>query len=152
LKIFAIDPSTTSCGWASIDDKKFSGCGVITQSGPDSFERCSAIAKDIYYLVSLYTPDKVICEYPHKGGPGMRAKTITILFHLCGMLHAYMDRIDVEIEFVTPMQWKGNQPKEIHHPKLIKRVQRLFKMDISDYSGDTIDALGLGIWEIWDRK
>lgn len=152
MKLFTIDASTTSCGWAVFDGKCMEASGVVTDDDTDPFSRCSAISKTMYYLVSEYGAEKVICEYPHKGGPGMRSKTITILFHFCGMLHAYMNHIDIPVEFIEPSIWKGQVPKEKHHPKLIKRIEKLFGSDATDYSGDTLDAIGIGLWELWDRK
>jgi len=149
-KLFTIDPGTQRCGWAVFDDGVLGETGLITDTG-DKFDRCSSIAKQLYYLVSYHQPDKVLTEYPHKGGAGAKSMHITILFHLCGMIHAYMNHIDVEMEFVEPMQWKGQVPKDKHQPKIIRKVKSKYGIDISEWAEDTIDAVGIGMWEVWER-
>jgi len=147
MKIFSIDPSTVSCGFAVSDGDEMLERGLFTaESTVAPFDRCSSIAKAIFYTASYHQPDRVVCEYPHKSGPGMKTKRITILFHLCGMIHSLMNHIDVPIEFVEPIKWKGNQPKEAHHPKIIRNAKNIYGIDVSKDTGDTIDAIGLVIW------
>ncbi len=70
MKLFAIDPGTQKLGWAMFNERSLEESGLIEDTG-EPFERCSAIARAVYYQVSFLQPDKVICEYPHKGGPGI---------------------------------------------------------------------------------
>lgn len=150
-KLFTIDPGTSATGWALFENNSLIEWGHITEKG-DPFDRCSAISKALYYLVSYHQPDMVVSEYPHKGGPGMRAKSITILFHFCGMLHAYMNHIQVPIRFIEPSVWKGQVSKKIDHPKIIKKIRNTYGTDVSEVSGDTLDALGIGWWWLNERE
>jgi len=150
-KLFAIDPGTSKSGWAFFDDGVLIECGLVTDEG-DPFDRCESIARTLYYLVSSHQPTRVLCEYPHKGGPGMRSKNITILFHFCGMIQAYMNHIQVPVEFIEPAIWKGQVPKDKHQPKIIKKVKQKYDMDASDWKEDVVDAVGIGMWDIWERK
>lgn len=149
-KTFYIDPGTSKCGWAFFNDGVLEASGLITESG-DKFERCSSIAKTLFYLVSLHQPHRVVCEYPHKGGAGAKSMHITILFHLCGMIHGYMDHIDVLVEFVEPSRWKGQVPKDKHQPKIIRKLKAKYGVDGSEYAEDTLDAIGIGLWDVWER-
>ena len=76
----------------------------------------------------------------------MKSKSITILFHFCGMVHSLMNHIAVPIEFVEPIIWKGNQPKSAHHPKVIQKCRNKYGVDITNDTEDTIEAVGLGTW------
>ena len=82
----------------------------------------------------------------------MRAKSITILFHFCGMVHEVMRNLDIPIKFVEPMEWKGQVKKEIHHPKIIKKTFSKYKVDVSKAGEDAIDAIGIGYWWLNERE
>ena len=146
MKILAIDPSTTSCGWATFRDGQIIGKAVIKATGKDPFVRAEYMANALHFVMCSEQPTYIICEYPHKGGPGMKSKSITILFHLCGMIHGIAKFSHLHIEFVEPMNWKGNIPKDIHQKRNIPKIKEKYGIDISGESGDTIDAILLGDW------
>lgn len=145
-KILAIDPGTTKCGYAVMEGDKILERGTVSSEATDNMKRCSVITCQLFYIMEYHKPDKIICEYPHKNGPGMKSKRITILFHLCGMIHGLANHLSFDIEFEEPINWKGNQPKSAHHPKLIRKAEEKYGVNISDDGEDTIDAVGLGMW------
>lgn len=149
--LLAIDPSTTSTGWAMFEDDKLVRKGCIKGSGGTPIERAANVARGIEDKINLYHPTHIISEYPHKGGPGMKSKTITILFHLCGAIHGLAIAYDLDVEFIEPIKWKGNIPKKIHQPRIIKRVKKRYDIDISEENNDVIDAVGIGDWFLFGR-
>lgn len=149
-KLFVVDAGTSKLGWAFFDDGVLTESGLVTDEGRP-FERCESIARTVFYLVSSLQATRVVCEYPHKGGSGWKSGHITILFHLCGMLQFAMNHIAVPIEFILPMEWKGQVPKDKHQPKIIKKAMTKYGMDIEGYVEDTIDAIGIGLWDVWER-
>lgn len=150
-RLLCIDPGTIKAGYALYVDGVLDESGCAIAEG-DKFDRCEEIARHLFYIMQSTQASRIISEYPFKAGKGMESGNITILFHFCGMLHAYANSIAVPIEFVEPAIWKGNVPKKVHHPKLIRKVKKKYERDISKYTEDTLDAVGIGWWDIWERK
>ena len=147
MKILAIDPSTSSCGWAIFDKDELVGKGVVQPARDlSALKRCEVVANTLHFTMVAEQPHIIVCEYPHKGGPGMKSKTITILFHLCGMIHGMAKSSHLPIQFVEPIKWKGNIPKAVHQRRVIPKIEKKYGVSLSGESGDTIDAIALGDW------
>ena len=146
MKILSIDPSTTSCGYAVFDNDVLMEKGVIKPSGATAMKRAEVVANALNFTMVAEQPHLIVCEYPHKGGPGMKAKTITILFHLCGIIHGMAKVGKYPIEFIEPIKWKGNIPKAVHQRRVIPKLEEKYNTILSGESDDIVDAVALGDW------
>jgi len=102
----------------------------------------------LLYEVCTKQPDLVICEKPLKRGPGARSGHIFVLFHLVGMIHGTLYQRDIPFKLIEVAKWKGSLPKEIHHPRIIKKIKEKYDINLEGESPDKIDAIGLGEWYV----
>jgi len=148
MKIIAIDPGTHALGYAVFDKNILKNKGKITDNNETAFKRCEFICNNLFSIITEEAPDKIVCEYPIKGGPGRSSMRITIVYHLVGMIHAYGLINGLEVEFVVANKWKGQLPKEVHHPRIIRDILKEYDINIEKESPDTVDAIGLGMWYV----
>ena len=147
MKILSIDPSTSSCGYAVFDDGKLIEKGVIKPSGSETaLKRCEIVGNALHFTMVAEQPHIIVCEYPHKGGPGMKSKSITVLFHFCGMLHGIALSSHINISFIEPNKWKGNIPKAVHQKRMIPIYEKKYDIELDGLSSDIVDAIGIGDW------
>jgi len=146
MKILAIDPSTTSCGWALFNNGVLEEWGEISNTGDNAFMRSEVIINQLHFIMVGESPDFIISEYPHKGGPGMKSKSITVLFHFCGMLHGIALSSHINISFIEPNKWKGNIPKAVHQKRMIPIYEKKYDIELDGLSSDIVDAIGIGDW------
>lgn len=151
MKILAIDPSTTSCGYAVFKDDDLTDWGVISNTDKSSFIRSEHIANALHFVMVSEQPHLIVCEYPHKGGIGAKTMSIATLFHFCGMVHGMAKSSKLPIKFVEPIKWKGNIPKEIHQKRVIPKLEEKYDIKLEGESSDLIDAVALGDWFLRDR-
>lgn len=146
MRLLAIDPGTNICGYSLFVNEKPKKFGTIVSKNKSKTLRCEEIASRIYKKAQAFTPDKIICEYPIKSGPGWRSKNIVVLFHFCGMIHAIAILLDIPVEFIEVAQWKGQIQKDKHHKILIPKFKKKYGVDLSKVEGDVVDAMGIGDW------
>lgn len=51
------------------------------------------------------------------------------------------------VRHVAPRAWKGNVPKEVHHERILRFLDRDERERIED-GKESLDALGLGLWAV----
>ncbi len=118
---------------------------LFKSSVKDKFKRCQIIADKVADFVRDQRPDVVICEYPHKGGPGWSTGNITILFHFCGVLQANINLVGLPVTFIPVTEWKGQVPKDIMN----KRTEKKYG---TEDSADILDSIGLGHYYLTKRS
>ena len=60
------------------------------------------------------------------------------------------------MRFVSPAAWKGQVPKKIHHPRILRslsEVEREIVLDVLDLlpastRHNVLDAVGIGLWAL----
>ena len=146
-KIIAFDPGTTKSGIAVMQRNNDGKINVLfydklVAKGPDAIQRCWDIKEQFKKVYAGYKPDIVVVEYPQvisaegRFAAARNSGRITVLFHLCGMIHALVGK---KFEHYTPTKWKGNVPKHI----TAKRVFKHYEIIASE---DEMDAIALGDW------
>jgi hypothetical protein len=133
----AVDPGNDT-GWAVLDrDGRLSGCG-LGQGFPTE-----GIAVAVLELPQVYRAGK------SKGDPND-------LITLAIGLGRYVERLEsrgVATVLVAPTTWKGQVPKEVHHPRIMGTLsgpERVIAERSRAAAGakahNVIDAVGLAKW------
>jgi Holliday junction resolvasome RuvABC endonuclease subunit len=147
LKVLAVDPGTIYTGFSYYEEGVLHDWGLIKAKRDDPPEiRSVFITDQLSELVDQFSPYQVICEMPHRGGPGAKKMNIVVLFTMVGMI-CYMCRTKkISFAFIDVSDWKGQIKKKQHHPILINQIKKAYDIDINGEPEDTIDAIGLGHW------
>lgn len=133
--LIAIDPGKTT-GWALFMGGKLCVAAPSVQSA------------------SIAGPFEVIIELPriYPGGGKGDPNDIVDLAVLVGK---FAERYKSgTVHLVTPRQWKGNVPKKIHQPRILKKLspEELAVMPkrprAKDYDHNMVDAVGLGLFHL----
>ena len=74
--------------------------------------------------------------------------------HGAGQVMGIVGQIGLEVELVLPSTWKGQVPKDIHHPRIRAKLDsaELALLDGLNKGQlkDILDAVGIGLW--WLKK
>lgn len=155
LKLFCIDPSVCSLGWAYFEYDKDRGIllevGGIQHTKHDWIFRLDKAVNELYVLLSKYEPDIVIIEMPavYHTGDGAVASNSESIMKLSSFVFAVrqmsMDYFHQTMVFLIPVrQWKG----QIKKPVTWKRNKQHWNFQSDNH--DIQDAVGLG--DYWIRK
>lgn len=79
-------------------------------------------------------------------GKALNAKDMQRNHFAVGIIAATLAEVVEDIQFVTPKEWKGRQPKAT--TRLI--VNNTFNLKLLDYHNDEVDAIAIGCW--WIRR
>lgn len=134
--LLAIDPGVNT-GFALFRNGYLSNCGI---------------QKDIDFF---YFANTLVIEKPQiyrgrlqKGDPN---DLITLAIQV-GRYVERFSRVASRVELVLPATWKGQVPKEIHHPRIMNTLNETERPVIEavkcakSLRHNIIDAVGLGIW------
>ena len=143
--ILAIDPGGACLGWAFFD----SG-GVLTACGLSRTKEKTIDGRVLDHRTVLakmaVVVDRIVCERmtwrgrQTKSGP----QDLMDLNVIAGAMGT---------EWVTPAEWKGHVPKDIHQPRILKALtpeERKIVMAVGPPSlrHNAIDAVGIGLYAL----
>lgn len=139
MVIMGIDASTTSSGWSIFNNGKLVDYGVIKPKGSDWRGRLIAQGPEIRKIIKKYRPDKIYMEdVPLKKSGG--SMTLVILGAVQGAILGIAASYGVEIDFLSPSQWrsevglfdgtrKGTERSELKKHS-IELVNKLFGLEL----------------------
>lgn len=155
VKLFTIDPSSTSCGYAVLSDHRtMIECGCVT---PDmayvSPLYIVLMARELVEIISEAKPDLVLIEIPADQAPRLGARGQAKYGMACGIIYAMIYAAQVcKIETVQSDKW----PRMIHRSKsdAAKKAQRqrILRSQFASYDPrrdpklDIADAIEMGQW------
>jgi hypothetical protein len=154
LRILALDPSSTACGWAVLDSWPIAlDCfGVEKPRGRKCpIDRMRRITAEITALVDQVRPDKIVVEWAdgkQHGRIAGRSQGLSTMGQAQGWLCSRLESLDQEVQYVAPNLWTRGTRKE-------KRAL-IVRLKFPDYGAwsakgrdkhmDAADAIGLGEW------
>jgi len=150
-RILAIDPGVRVLGWAVVDQ----GDGVLLSCGIAMCKRPADLAMLVAQIPSVSTDlgDVVICEKMTIRKNDTRCVPSVLLdVQLVGAALSALRASPHTPEFVTPMEWKGAVPKEIHQARILDNLSDTERalIDISSprqsIKHNIIDAVGIAKW------
>lgn len=141
--LLAIDPGKRKLGWAFFADRRLVRCGLSRIDGVDAFGRLAILHSlalpcaetGIVELMSVYPGDRA------KGDPNDLIAVATVGAELAGRKCDF-------VRYVSPRDWKGQVPKEIHHERILSRLDEDEKVLVVGQNHDTKDAVGLGLYAL----
>lgn len=148
MKLLAVDPSVNNVGLAWYDtDCDVLRTRLLHPPKMDNMAKQGAYIVRYIYMDFLQGKkiDKLVIEYPNwqnseKGLIAMQQGYTLDLAYICGVIAAGLNLASANIYLPTPLEWKGNLPKQA----TMKRVQDRFGfLKISEHE---YDAVGLLQW------
>ena len=154
--VVGIDPSVrhARAGWAVLRHRR-PGSALVeagTIDIPDERKlpwpiRAIVIAHEAIRIAEQASAGIIVCEMPAvfhsaRGRQGTRTEAIQKLYYLVGCIAGKADELGIPFETYTPIQWKGNIPKEV----TIRRINRKYGTSISD--NNVADAVGIAAYHI----
>jgi len=138
-RIVAFDPGGCT-GWALFEGAELAEAGTGTRVGD-----C-----DLGGAIIAIIEKPLIYPIDSKGDPN---DLITLAIR-AGEIGGWTRCLGIEVQYVTPRQWKGTTPKDISHRRILGRLsnvekQRLPKLPKSK-AHNMLDAVGIGLW--WLEK
>lgn len=139
MRLLAIDPGGACLGWAYFIDRRLVGCGLSRSKAKSLAGRI----EDHLSELDTASVEAVVCERmvwrgrSAKSGP----QDLMDLNIIAGRLGTV---------WVTPEQWKGCVPKEIHQPRILSRLmmEELYLVRAvlpPSLRHNAIDAVGIGL-------
>lgn len=134
-----VDPGKHACAIAHWCGVEFRSATLIEGSRHDF----------VSYVVSL-TPDLLVAEcpvvYPRGSGKGEDPNDLIQVALSAGACMAACPQSVT----VSPGEWKGQVPKEIHHRRIEPRLTERMRTNINAVRGvmrhNVLDAVALGLW------
>jgi len=145
MKILAIDPSSTSTGWALFENKELKEYGVVTSSSKDLIGKIT----DMIYSLNdlLFTdPNKIIIE-TNVSCYAKNIKRINLYQFVAGSIAGYyITRYGNNVELINVKDWKGKMSEDIvcYNAKMVYNPNTINK--------DALTAIWLGHWYISNHK
>ena len=103
--VLAIDPGIDA-GWALFVEGRLTDCGMGNLPEPSTLPPvCLVIAERPHIHRGTRNPDDIV----------------TLAIDLGMRLRPYRDAGKI-VDTYLPVQWKGNVPKEIHHPRVMRAL------------------------------
>jgi len=147
MKILAIDPSSTSTGWALFEDKELKEYGVVTSNSKDLV---SKITDMIYNLNDLFFTDPLLFTDPNKiiietniSCYAKNIKRINLYQFVAGSIAGYyIVRYGDNVKLIDVKDWKGKMSEDAvcYNAKMVYNPDTINK--------DTLTAIWLGHWYI----
>lgn len=153
MKLLSIDPSINFCGFAFFNDKFLVEAGVLLSDKVFTEKlHWTQKAFSIFYkyqsLITTLAPDKIVIEMPTvwytaRGHGAKTSGALEKLFFITGLL---VSQLPEAVTLITPLEWKGQQPKSVTESKVKKVFPNLNYLH--SHNADMIDAIGLGLYFI----
>jgi hypothetical protein len=139
--LIAIDPGKVS-GWALFYYTQLHAAGVL-----DEEEILD------HPPVPEWDPVLAVIEvpriYPMGKGKGDPNDLLTLALSV-GDLRGFYQRRGMRVRLVTPRQWKGTAPKDIHNRRILDNLNEheteVLPSLAKSKAHNMIDAIGLGLW------
>lgn len=168
--VLAVDPGFSffsGLGWAYFEQEKLKACGLIKPFAPGCtaeksiFEILQKFSNQWEDLKGFSIKPKILCvESPVNFGhyKKINTKALDDIHFLNGMLTERFKPL--ALLRPTPFAWKGNKPKEKHHPEIVAALdpysrRRLGTSLTQIRNGawhNVIDAVGLGLYALAFEK
>lgn len=144
-RVIAIDPGRTS-GWARYVGHRLQDAGTFAEQA---------------YPLSWAAPSWLVIEVPriYPGGRGKGDPNGLIQLALTvGEIRGHYRARGCRIVETFPSMWKGQTPKEIHHARVLAKLdaqelraldphrRRATKTNPHGYDHNLLDAVALGLW------
>lgn len=149
--MLAIDPGTKAIGWAKFDAHGLVECGVAATTCRETYLALSSLTKQIPGDADVW----VECMSARDSDTVRRSQDILNVQWMGAAIAAALSYPGLPHP-VTPLEWKGSVPKEIHHQRVEKRLT-LIEKEIMDrclegvpskLRHNAIDAIGIGLWRL----
>lgn len=153
MKLLAIDPSSTCCGYAVATGAAPScliDAGRVTpKAGKPAHERAWQMAKELVALVRLHDPDHILIETPaitvrgpkqSRSGQARYGMAVGIIYSFI-KLHSTRPQL---VHVTDADEWTRRVPKQRRQASIASEYK---KYDIQkDKGGDVSDAIGMTQW------
>lgn len=168
MKLIAVDPGLSGMGWARWDTptrtkRGPNAVGVIYPSKLDKgtgtlTDQCTAMTSILWDQVfdDPIVPEgyKMVIEMPQHmasaKGIAAQAGSVYKLTFLVGFIAAMFHDF-CQVHVATPMEWKGQLPKNVVQQRIERDLGLRFCRDLQIRS-HAWDAVGLGLWFRKSRK
>ena len=152
-RLYSIDPGLGGTGWAFWEDGRLMHVGIVHDRAKDDTlaARCEGIVRQLDTQMPVIDDKFVnivmVIEMPQHmasaKGIAAQAGSVYKLAFLVGYIANAFN--DFEVIVTTPMEWKGQLPKDVVQQRVIRRlgVRTCVKHNIRSHAWD---AVGLGLW------
>jgi Holliday junction resolvasome RuvABC endonuclease subunit len=155
VKILSLDPSSTACGWAVLDDDRtIVDLGVIKPGGHRPlWSRVGRMCDAVGELMARIEPDEVLVEVTS----GMtykarRASSLATLGMAQGAVWCAVKAGGREPHVVTEVEWTQRRKKQDRQRELGIWCDAYRAVQKRDKGGDIADAVGLGLWWLGQQR
>lgn len=134
MKWVSIDPGSAGSGYAIWNDEELIKWGNYYNNILDNISQLIIQngIKQAYIEKPQYMESNI-------GFAAARSDALVKLSMFCGALENMLKNLDLRVEWVPIIKWKGNQPKKIAQKKILKKIKVNAK-------GHCIDAIGIGLY------
>lgn len=149
--MISIDPGAHYFAYARWDKNELADAGRMT------FMTYWCAVELLHNMLSFDSENiKVVCEWPQvyqrvksKADP----EDLLVLAATVGALGTVVERAE-QFVLYRPREWKGNIPKEIHHPRILKACPeaKQFLPKNKKHAADILDAVGIGLYHLSRTK
>ncbi len=124
--------------------------GYARFHGPSLVEVSKEFLYPHYLAPTGKNENRVIVEIPCWRGKNTKASpdSLITLGIRAGIVAGRYEQLEQRVQLVHPHKWKGNVPKNVHHPRIKAALCADELALIRGASGDMLDAVGLGLWEL----
>jgi hypothetical protein len=156
LKILALDPSSTACGWAVLTpdgrNPAVHDLGVIRPGPGKLWPRIDRLVLKVEELAARVAPSDVVIEVTSgRTYKSNRRQSLAWLAFAQGATVAACRRSCRSIHTVTEQDWTGRKPKRDRAKLVCLWCPTYHKFAPRDPGMDAADAIGVGAWWL-DRQ
>lgn len=150
--MISIDPGSSGTGYAIWSDSSLVQCDNILSRSDDWMEKCWDICRILNGEAGYHQISKVVIERPSffqssKGGVAARSGSLVKLSILVGMIIGVLGRQKTTLVDIS--SWKGNVPKDIMIPRIIKMLRPdEAKLLDGKKASHVYDAVGIGLYAL----
>ena len=147
-RVLTIDPGIRTCGyayWYNLSDTKLPDCSGIWRQKTGTDWKIAVRGQWLEFKLFIQKPiDLVVIETPSVWGSAKSHASavkgdLFKMAHMIGGFHYMCAMWEIDIELITPRDWKGQLPKRVVEARLIKQYGQKFR----DHE---CDAVGIGSW------
>lgn len=148
MSLLSVDPGN-STGWAFFDSKgSLQCCGLVKCLVPASLD---ALAETVTSASQIYVEIPQVYSGPRaKGDPN---DLIQVAVCAGWVISQYRQ---ADLKTVKPAEWKGQEPKEITHKRVLASLSpyelAVFEQNLGKHKKsvqhNVVDAVGIGLWAL----